>query len=139
MAYATMQDLVERFGEQELIQLTDREQARVIVTEVVERALADADAEVDGYIGARYALPLPRVPILLVGTAANIARFRLMGDATTEEARKRYEDAIKLLRLIARGDVTLPSAEPVPPAADGITVAQRSPARQFDVDALSGY
>lgn len=139
MGYATQQDLVERFGEEELIQLTDREHAQLIVADVIDRALSDADAEIDSYLGVRYTLPLVSIPVLLVSVAANIARFRLMGDATTEEARKRYEDAIRLLRLISRGEVVLVGAQTVPPPPGGITVTQRSPVRQFGSDTLSRY
>ena len=74
MGYATQQDLVERFGEEELIQLTDREHAQLIVADVIDRALSDADAEIDSYLGVRYTLPLVSIPVLLVGVAANIAR-----------------------------------------------------------------
>ena len=57
MTYALQQDLIDRFGESELIQLTDR--TNVPPTDVddvvVGRALADADGTIDGYIGKKYA------------------------------------------------------------------------------------
>ncbi|KQQ85847.1 hypothetical protein ASF65_04740 [Aureimonas sp. Leaf324] len=79
MSYASLQDLIDRFGDRELIQLTDRTNrpASVIDQTVVGRALADADALIDGYVGKVHALPLAAVPPALVKTAADIARFYL--------------------------------------------------------------
>ena len=139
MPYITLADLETRFGRTELVQLTDPVNVEAIDTEVVDRTLADVDAEIDGYVAARYALPLPSVPQLLVVIACNIARFRLMGDSTTEEARKRYEDAVKLLKALSAGQVVLPNAPALTPAAGGIAVAHRAPRRVFGPDALESY
>ena len=71
--------------------------------------------------------------------ACNIARFRLMGDSTTEETRKRYEDAVKLLKAVSAGQVVLPNAVTLTPAAGGLAVAHRAPRRVFDADSLAGF
>ena len=139
MTYATQDDLVKRFGAQELIERTDPVNVAAIDADVVARILADADAEIDGYVAGRYTLPLPSVPHLLVGIACDIARFRLMGESTTEETRKRYEDAVKLLKAIASGLVVLPNAVALVPSSSGVAVAQRSPERVFDPDSLVGF
>ena len=49
--YAGVQDMVARFGDLEVLQLSDRQQQGVIDTAVVETALADATAEIDAYLG----------------------------------------------------------------------------------------
>ena len=64
----------------------------------------------DGYIGSRYTLPLPQVPPVLEGYCIDIALYELMklrpmGDI--EDARKRYEDALRFLRELNRGEVSL--------------------------------
>ena len=106
--YVEVSGLIARFGEQELIQLTDRASTGVIVTSVAERAIADATAEIDGYLRAGgYTVPLSPAPELLERIAADIARFHLYDDQATEEVRKRYEDQVALLRRIASGDVRL--------------------------------
>ncbi|SDI53746.1 gp436 family protein [Propionivibrio dicarboxylicus] len=110
MAYATQADMETRFGEEELAQLTDRESATTIDAGVVARALNDAKAEIDGYLSARYALPLTTVPDILVRINCDIARYFLFDDRVTEAVRNRYLDAVKLMRSIASGDVTMAGA-----------------------------
>lgn len=107
MSYATISDLIARFGEAEIVARSDRTGSGVVDTEAVERALADAAAEIDGYIGARYTLPLPAVPAVLTRVACDIARYRLWQDAASEEVRTRYEDARRLLEAVSRGVVSL--------------------------------
>ena len=74
MSYFDRQDYVDRHGEQELIQLTDRDGDGLEDTEVLDRAAADADAEINAYVGARYALPLPSTPELLKRVARDLVR-----------------------------------------------------------------
>ena len=60
MMYATPGDLVARFGETEIVNLTDVENIppSVIDVERLEIKLADAQSFMDGYIGQVYRLPL---------------------------------------------------------------------------------
>ena len=107
MPYATKQDMIDRFGEEELIQLTDRSNAGVIDDQVLNRAIADADAEIDGYLGGRYALPLAIVPVSLGRIAADVTRYYLYEDAATDHVRQRYEDAVRFMRAVGEGKVSL--------------------------------
>lgn len=117
--YATRDDMVKRFGEKEVIELTDRDYTGQIDETVLSGALADAGVEIDGYIGGRYSLPLAQPPKILTGYACDIARYRLCGSGTrlTEDVRDRYRDAVKFLELAANGKVTLggmPGGGPAP-------------------------
>lgn len=107
MTYATQQDLVDRYGEEELIQLTDRDAVAAIDADVVAKALSDADEVIDGYIGSRVSLPLASVPAVLVRVASDIARYFLHSDAPTEQVRTAYKDAIAWLKDVAAGRVSL--------------------------------
>ncbi len=107
MSYATEQDLIDRFGESELIQLTDRAAAGTVDLTVSGRALSDADAEINGYLAGRYTLPLSSTPEVLVRIAADMARYYLFGSAVPEVVRTRYEDAVRLLKAIASGQVDI--------------------------------
>lgn len=111
MAYATLNDLITRFSEKRLVQLTDRfdPPANVIDESVTAEALQHADDLIDGYVRDRYALPFAEIPPILNGLAADIAYFRLFQEPT-EEARKRYEDALRTLRDIGGGKIKLPVA-----------------------------
>lgn len=107
MPYATQQDLVDRFGEDELRQLTDRDNSGSIDTAVLDQALADASEEIDSYVGARYRLPLSTVPQILVRWAADIARYHLYDDAAPEQVQKRYDAVRSSMRMLAEGKTTL--------------------------------
>ena len=114
MPYVTQQQLVDRFGEEELIQLTDRANVGAIDVAVLNQAIADAGAEIDGYLAGRYRLPLTTVPVILALYSGDITRYRLHDDGATDEVRRRYEDAMKFLRLAADGKVMLGADEPAP-------------------------
>lgn len=108
MPYASALDMTTRFGEVEMIQVTDHSpDADAVDTAVMERALLDADAEINARLQARYTLPLATVPRLLLNVACDIARYRLFDDRATEQVRRRYDDALKLLDKIGRGELSL--------------------------------
>ena len=143
--YADLDDLKTLCGDEELIQLTDRADppSGEIDAGVVALALSAAGNEIDGYVAAQYAVPLATVPALLVNLAADIARYRLYKDAPTDQARKRYEDAVKTLTNISKGIIKLPiegasgsSAEPA--GRDGVMVIQ-SEERIFSRSTMRGW
>lgn len=113
MTYATRDDMVQAFGEDELIELTDRAETGEMDNTVIAAALAAAAAEIDGYVGRVAALPLTTIPANLRQVALAIARYRL--DTTQSEGRVRldYQDALDTLEKIAKGVIALdlPSAE----------------------------
>ena len=117
MTYATRTDLVERYGADEIEQ-----RESVLPDGAVDRALADADAEIDSYVGNRYGVPLSPVPANIPRLACAIARYHLLGDAATETARKGYEDARAFLRDIQAGRALLDSAATASGAAPSARV-----------------
>lgn len=142
MSYATVADLIARYGETELIQRTDRLGVGAIDMATAERALADADAEIDGYLAARYRLPLPTTPALLARIACDIARYRLWEEQASDEVRSRYEDARRLLEHLARGLVSLGLPADLPDAArpqPQLAAAKEGPAPVFGRNETVGY
>ncbi len=113
MAYVTQQEMIDRFGEDELIQLTDRGGSGVIEPQVLQRAIDDACAIMDGYMGARYAVPLDSpVPDIVSVNAADLARCQLYDSGTVDKAEARCERAMKWLRDVAAGRAMIPGVEP---------------------------
>lgn len=124
MNYATPQDLIDRFGERELVQLTDPD-LLAVQTEAVERAIADAQALADGALGCVYRLPLPGClkpepteldplaqvlvpPPQLTRIVCDVARYYLYKDLAPEhEVALRYKAAAKELADIAQGKAVL--------------------------------
>lgn len=131
MAYALTADLVARYGEEELIQLTDRLGDGVMDAAVIDQALADAGAVIDGYLAGRYTLPLSPVPHILVGYACDLARERLYKDAAPEVVVKRADDARRFLALAGQGRISLgPQPEPTSDGVIQFTVGQKVFARE---------
>lgn len=138
MTYATQQDLIERFGEPELIQLTDRANTGAVDGTVADQALTDAAEEMDGYIGARYELPLASTPTVLVRICADIARYRLYDIQPPEQVAQRYKDAVTFLTAISKGSVTLGLPTASQPDSAGAPTTD-APSRVFTRKGLSDY
>jgi phage gp36-like protein len=130
MAYATQQNIVDRYGDDQLLIVADRDNDSVVDAAVVEQALLDATAEIDTYVAAKYTLPLATTPVVLTRLCVDISMYRLAADRdiATEERRKRYEDAVYLLRRIATGEVSLGIQTP-PPSSNGAVVITSQPRR----------
>lgn len=108
--YAAKANMIARFGEPEVIALTDRSNVGAIDDVVLDGALAEADAEIEPYLAPRHTLPLTSVPKILTGFACDIARYRLCGSGgvtETDEIRARYKDAVKFLENVAGGKIGL--------------------------------
>ncbi len=110
MSYTTQQRLIERYGDRELIQLTDRYNSGVLDSALLDAAIDAADRLIDGYIHPRHGLPLAQAMIdasALPEQAAAIVRYGLYDDHAPEEVVRRYRDALNWLRDVQAGRVTL--------------------------------
>ncbi|HQS08723.1 MAG: hypothetical protein B7Y12_02160 [Rhizobiales bacterium 24-66-13] len=140
--YATVDDMVTRFGTTELAQLTDRvnKPASAVDAAVVTRALADADALIDGYIAKVYRLPLSQVPEILAKYAADIARYYLHGKAAEKDGPilRAYDQALTWLRDVSRGLVQIDVGGTAPEQPAGGTIQASGPDRLFTRDSLRG-
>ncbi len=140
--YATQGDMEDRFGQAELLKLTDRSDppSGQIDADVVARALSDADAEINGYLASRYTLPLATVPAVLARISCDLARYYLYDDWTNEAVRARYEDSVRLLKGIAEGKVALgidPATQsPVTPSGAASSI---STGRVFSRDSMKEF
>lgn len=141
MSYATQQDLIDRYGERELIELTDRAEppADEIDAAVVAAALADADELINGYVSRRYRVPLSPVPGLIQRLACDIARFFLHDDRPTDTVEKAFDSAKKTLLDISAGRAELQAAGVESPAAPGGSVQVSGPGRVFTAGTLKDY
>ncbi|NPU85551.1 MAG: DUF1320 domain-containing protein [Syntrophaceae bacterium] len=119
MAYCTQNDLIEQISEAELIQLTDDAGADTVDTSAVARAIADADAEIDGYCGARYTVPFSPAPVMIRKISVDLAIYNLFSRRSAvkipEERQKRYDNAVRFLRDVSRGLISLGADAPAEP------------------------
>ena len=162
MGYATLQDLAARESLRNLAQgaspdhpidadqlqetikggartkwaAADRTAADAAVARL-RQALTDAEAEIDGWIGARYP-DLTDPPAALKAYAVDVAVYRLFAPGDPEDPRLiRYKAAITYLRDVSRGLIDLSPPAPDPDTATGVMTT--SPGRVFTADTLRGY
>lgn len=102
----TLQDLIDRFGETELANLTDKENYAIIDETVINHAITDATAEVVGYLnptgliaGGVYLGTPPKSLILKI---CDITRYYLYENGVTDIVEKRYKQAIDWLLLVQK-------------------------------------
>jgi len=109
MAYCTEDDIKKQLPENKLIELTDDDGDGVVDTGVVDKAIADADAEIDTYLSGRYTVPLSPAPAIVNKVSVDISIWNLFSrrQVADEVAKERYRAAVDLLKLIAKGDVSL--------------------------------
>lgn len=143
MPYATPQDVIDRLGTREAAAISERSGTGVPNVAVLTAALAQAQDEVNAYVGRRYFLPLmtsagavAAVPSLLNRLTIDVARYRQTGTEImeTEAIRNRYKDAIKVLEQIANGTVSLGDlmlATAGGPASVGGNSAKRTQTKAF--------
>jgi len=140
VTYVTKQQLIDRFGEKELIQLTDRSNVppSTVNDTAVSGAIGDAEALVDGYVGKTYQLPLSAVPIGLTRTSADIARYYLHGKAADKDGpvHRAYLEAIAYLKDVSRGLIQLDAEGIAPAAAGGGLIRAKTGDRVFTRDSL---
>ena len=138
MSYVTLSQLTDRFGEQMLIALTDRgaDALGVVDTDVINRALAETDALIDGYLSGRYALPLSTTETLLVGVAGAIAIYTLHRYEAPEKIAADYKMAIRTLEQLSNGTIKLTAAGVEAPSTGttGVQITDRE--RPFTEDNL---
>lgn len=123
MSYATKADMLLRYGDTELRQLSDINTPRlgVVADAVVQRALDDATAWIDGHLIGRYPLPIgdPAALRKLNLDCAAEARFLLMTTHVDDAAQKAHDERMLFYRAVAKGDIALIAAVDAP-AAIGI-------------------
>lgn len=120
MAYATAQDMIDRFGQTEMTRLSvpaDQSMDGGVDVGAMERVLEEVSATADSYLRKRYRTPLDVAPAEVRRVVCDMARFDLSSGeqkVPSEEVRARHKDALQWLRDVADGRVTLELDEVVP-------------------------
>jgi len=84
--YATPQDMIDRFGIPEMLRLSRPEErdAEEVDEAVINNALEDAVATIDGYLRGRYQLPIQTPPKDLIRATCHLARYDLADTGRSE-------------------------------------------------------
>ncbi len=113
--YATRDDIIKLYGMEFLLAVLPSDMEEEAEQNAsIENALLNAGHEIDGHLSARYDVPLPGKPAVLLRPAIDIAIYILAHSAaqSTEAIEKRYDDHLKFLKLVAKGDAGLGADEP---------------------------
>lgn len=126
MAYSVQADLEKLLNPSVLVQLTDDDGDGLADTATITEAIAEADAEIDGYLGARYTIPVSPVPPLLRQLSVAVSAWRLYSRRSLSNDRRRqdYDDAVAKLKALATGTMVLPATTSGEVATDGSDLPQ---------------
>ena len=108
--YCTLDDIKKLLPEAMLIMATDDENTNAVNEQRINEAITQADAEIDSYCAQQYATPFTTVPPVIKKCSVDIAIYNLYSrrvEAIPETRSTRYKDAVRLLRDIADGSVSL--------------------------------
>ncbi len=134
MAYCTQADILNQLPEEELIELTDDANAGVVDEDVVTRAIADADAEINGYC-SRYSLPLSPVPDMIRKISVDLAVFNLYSrlQEPPDQVKTRRASGASFLKDVSRGTVSLGADAPAQTSDSGPKCTKSIDDRVFTV------
>lgn len=122
MAYCTLTDIANIIPEKELINLTnDNPSQNSLVDEKRFKAVSeDADSLINGYLRARYTLPLKDIPRTIVQIATDVCAYRLYlrrPQKIPDHITNNYNRALTLLSDIQKGKFLLETSSEVPEAS----------------------
>lgn len=112
MAYATVQDMIDRYGERALIDATrDLTQDRDVMNVIrINSALERASAMADTYLQRRYVVPVRPVQLPVVDAVCALARYALCSSddqAPPLQIQTQRKDALQWLANVGSGAATL--------------------------------
>lgn len=110
---------------------------------LIENAITDADAEINGYLSKRYKLPFQDPPAVLKKFSKDIAAYNLVSRIGIDEQDRdktylnRYNAAIKFLTMVAEGKIDIGAYTPEVNSAVGFRM--NSSNRIFSRDSMRGW
>lgn len=126
--------------------IEDEQEREEKITGLCEDAIADACAEIDGYLAKRYSVPFFNVPAAIRKFAKDIAVYNLVSRMGIEEDTRektflnRYNAAIKFLLEVAKGNISIGTDENGGGgAAAGDGFRMNSSGRTFSRDSMRGW
>ena len=134
MSYAAIQDLIDAFGEDELVRATTPDGAEFGAVDAAraQARLDEASGIMDSYFRRRYVVPVGVVGPEIVGCCRDIARKLLHQTGSTQPSNQMVaaaKDRFDWLAKIADGRVTLDGVEIAGPLSGARTQDRRHPMR----------
>jgi phage gp36-like protein len=144
MPYCAIEDIKKLLPEADLVQLTDDEGAGSVHPGRVKEAIAQADADIDSYLSAKYTVPLSPAPAVVRKLSVDIAVYNLYSrrlEKIPETRSERYKNAVRMLEGIAKGTIAIGAATAPTAASDagGPEATRAADERTFTKTTLEGY
>lgn len=149
MSYCTVAEVREMLKSDMLSEIIgddyreDSEDREKEIAKLIPVAIADADAEIDGYLAKRYSTPMEPAPKVINKFSKDIAVYNLSSrKGIDEEDREktvltRYNAAIKFLTLVSEGKVELGISTNADAASKGFKM--KSSRRSFTRESMKGW
>ncbi len=110
MSYTSKAEMIRRYGNTELIELTDRDQLDAIDDDVLNIAISDADSTINASLQGRYDVPLSPIPDVLLLCASVLARANLYKDEQTDLIINDKKEQLDFLQKVRDGEINLGTA-----------------------------
>lgn len=131
--YATTQSMITSFGSEDLVEITDTEPPYTgdINISKLQAAIDSANAEVDAYLAKQMSVPTVLASPFVQMMACDIARYHVaLGNArVSERDEKRYDLAVKNLKMVNDGKIGIGAATAQTNAQPSINLAQMTSGR----------
>lgn len=141
MPYCTQGDIEKQIPADVLIELTDDTGTGSVVADKVDRAIADADEEIDAFVSMKYSLPFATTPGLIRRMSVDLAICNLYARRAhlliPESRKERCEEDRKMLKEIAKGGLKLDVPDPSKNADAGIETTSVKSDRIFSIGRAS--
>ena len=121
--------------------IESKEEQEKYLVPIIEKAIADADAEIDGYLMSRYPLPFQTVPRVINKFSKDIALYNVFSRIGIDEGERennyllRYRAAVKFLENVGKGIINI-GVDIKQTAASGFTL--KSNERIFSRNSMKG-
>jgi phage gp36-like protein len=137
-----MSDLLYQITEADLVALTDDAGAGMADTGIIASAIADADAEIDIYLGAQYDVPLSQTPDIIKKLSVDLTIYGLMirrNLPIPPDRKDRYTAGIRVLKDIATGLISIGSVNLTSSPEAGPMASKSASDRVFTLSNLEPY
>lgn len=154
MGYCTAEEVLEMLKDDMLNNIIgdnsyeeEKEKRIEKIIPLVEQAIEDAGAEIDGYLAKRYKVPFKKTPPVIHKYAKDIALYNLVSRKGVDEDDRektylnRYNAAIAFLLRVAEGKVDIDVSEEGNASSDSshISFAMENSPRLFTRGSMRGW
>lgn len=120
--YCTLEDIKKHLPEERIVELSDDlnpGRGGSVNEEIVDEIINESSVLIDSIISGRYSLPFSDAPPLLNKICIDLSIYNLSERRQwlDDSMNRRYDNAMKLLKMIAEGDILL--GAPMPAESPG--------------------